>query len=140
MQAAPDRSVNGAPLRSVAAPRPVRGRIPELSGIEFTGRKSVEEYAKALRDLFRDLTAEIEFGSGELYEVLKRQDGHMLLMGLDVKIRAYRVRKRLDRLARITGGGAIESVAFYAEFRRQFIEALHEERKPKKIVRFDFEN
>lgn len=140
MAAMPDRTTNGAPLRSVAGPKPVRGRIPELSGIEFTGRRSVEEYAKALRDLYRDLTAEIEFGAAELYEVLKRQDGHILLMGLDVKIRAYRVRKRLDRLAHISGGGAIEAVAFYAEFRRQFVEALHEERKPKNVVKFDFED
>lgn len=140
LNAVPDRTVDGAPARSVAGPKPVRGRIPELSGIEFTGRKSVEEYAKALRDLMRDLTAEIEFGASELYEVLKRQDGHLLLMGIDVKIRAYRVRRRLDRLAHITGGGAVEAVAFYAEFRRQFMEALHEERQQKKIVRFDFEN
>lgn len=136
----PDRTTNGAPLRSVAGPKPVRGRIPELSGIEFTGRRSVEDYAKALRDLFRDLNAEIEFGGQELYEVLKRQDGHVLLFGIDVKIRAYRVRKRLDRLAQIAGGGAVEAVAFYAEFKRQFIEALHEEKQAKKQVRFDFED
>lgn len=106
-----------------------RGRIPELSGIEFTGHESVKDYAGTLRGLFRDLAFEVEFGRGELYEVLSRQSGHPLLMGIDVKLRARRVCKRLDRLAALMGGGVTESVAFYREFRQQFAPAIQPPRK-----------
>jgi hypothetical protein len=117
-----------------------RGRIPELSGIEFTGKASVEAYAKALRNLFRDLSFEVEFGSGELYQVLARQNGHPLLMGLDVRLRARRVCRRLDRLARLMGGGCVESVAFYAEFRRQFSPAITPARQQHRTPAFDWDN
>lgn len=111
-----------------------RSRIPELSGIRFSGDEDVIAYAEALRNLFRDLSWEIEFGSGELYAVLSRQGGHPLLMGLDVRLKARRVCRRLDRLALLMGGGAVESVAFVREFRRQFAEIL-ENRKAKKDPR-----
>lgn len=141
MASAPDRTVNGAPLRSInggGAPA-VRGRIPELSGIQFTGKASVEKYARTLRDLFRDLAFEVEFGSGELYAVLSRQHGHPLLMGLDTRLRARRVCRRLDRLARLMSGGCVEAVAFHAEFRRQFEPAIAPQRQPKQ-QRFDWDN
>lgn len=118
----------------------VRGRIPELSGIEFTGHESVRDYAATLRGLFRDLAFEVEFGRGELYEVLSRQSGHPLLMGMDVKLRARRVCKRLDRLSRLMGGGVTESVAFYREFRQQFAPAIQPARRPDNNRAFNWEN
>jgi hypothetical protein len=137
--APPDRTANGAPLRTQNNGAPaVRGRIPELSGIQFTGKASVEKYAKSLRDLFRDLAFEVEFGSGELYAVLSRQSGHPLLMGLDVRIRARRVCRRLDRLARLMGGGCVEAVAFHAEFRRQFEPAIAPAQRRQQPRQFDW--
>jgi hypothetical protein len=118
----------------------VRGRIPELSGIEFTGHESVRDYAATLRGLFRDLAFEVEFGRGELYEVLSRQNGHPLLMGIDVKIRARRVCKRLDRLARLMGGGVTESVAFYRTFRQEFAPAIQPAKRPDNNRAFNWEN
>jgi hypothetical protein len=140
MASAPDRTVNGAPLRTQSnGAGTVRGRIPELSGVQFTGKASVEKYAATLRNLFRDLAFEVEFGSGELYAVLSRQQGHPLLMGLDVRLRARRVCRRLDRLSRLMGGGCVEAVAFYAEFRRQFEPAIAPQR-PRQPQRFDWDN
>jgi hypothetical protein len=118
----------------------VRGRIPELSGIEFTGHESVRDYAATLRGLFRDLAFEVEFGRGELYEVLSRQQGHPLLLGMDVRIRARRVCRRLDRLARLMGGGVTESVAFYREFRQQFAPAIQPAKRPDNNRAFNWEN
>ena len=118
----------------------VRGRIPELSGIEFTGAESVKDYAATLRGLFRDLAFEVEFGRGELYEVLTRQQGHPLLMGIDVRLRARRVCKRLDRLAALMGGGVTESVAFYREFRLQFAPAIQPPRQPSQQRAFDWDH
>jgi hypothetical protein len=117
----------------------VRGRIPELSGIEFTGHESVKDYAATLRGLFRDLAFEIEFGRSELYEVLSRQSGHPLLMGIDVKLRARRVCKRLDRAAALMGGGVTESVAFYREFRTQFAAAIQPDKKRTPPRAFNWE-
>lgn len=105
-----------------------RQRIPELSGIEFTGHESVRAYAGTLRGLFRDLSFELEHASGELFEVLRRQEGHPLLFGLDVRFRARRVAARLDRIARLMGGGSVESVAFYREFRKQFADVIRDKK------------
>jgi hypothetical protein len=114
-----------------------RDRIPELSGIEFTGHAAVTEYSKALRELLRDVSHEVEFGAEELYAVLSRQNGHPLLFGVDVKIRARKVVKRLHRVHELAAGGAIEAVKFYREFRMQFAEAINPPKKqPAKA--FDF--
>lgn len=115
-------------------------KVPELSGIEFDGHSSVRAYADAARKLFRDIAFELEFSSGELYAILSRQKGHPMLAGVDVKLRARRTCRRLDRMGQLASGGAIESVRFYAEFRRQFAPAIEPERVKKPAQAFDFEN
>jgi hypothetical protein len=113
-----------------------RQRIPELSGIEFTGHSSVARYAKELRALCRDLSDEVNYAAEELYAVLSRQKGHPLLAGIDVRMRARRVSRRLARVSDLQAGAVIEAVKFYAEFRAQFAEALN---PPKKQVRVQFD-
>lgn len=113
-------------------------KVPELSGIEFTGHSSLMAYAKAARQLFRDIAFELDFASGELYAVLCRQKGHPLLFGLDVRVRARRVCRRLDRMGQLASGGAIESVAFYREFRRQFAPVINPKPEREKRPEFDF--
>lgn len=115
-------------------------KVPELSGIEFTGHSSLVAYSKAARQLFRDITFELDFASGELYAVLCRQKGHPLLLGLDVRIRARRVCRRLDRMGQLSSGAAIESVAFYREFRRQFAAVINPDTGREKKREFDFED
>jgi hypothetical protein len=112
-------------------------RIPELSGIEFTGHASVAEYAKRLRNLCRDMSDETAMGSEELYAVLSRQKGHPLLAGIDVKLRARRVSRRLHRVADLMAGAQIETVKFYSEFRVQFADAINPPRR-KPAQQFDF--
>jgi hypothetical protein len=101
-----------------------RQRIPELSGIEFTGHVSVANYAQELRALMRDCADETRFGAEEIYAVLSRQEGHPLLLGVDVRVRARRVARRLHRVSELNAGAAVEAVRFYAEFRRQFADAI----------------
>ena len=116
-----------------------RNRIPELSGIEFTGHKSVVDYSKALREVERDLAHEADFAAEEIQAVLSSQRGHPLLMGVDVRLRARKVAKRLHRVAELHAGAAVEAVKFYAEFRRQFAEVINPpKRTPGKA--FDFED
>jgi hypothetical protein len=141
MASVPDRTVNGAPMRtSNNGVQTTRGRIPELSGIEFRQKSDIEKYGRTLRGVFRDLSFEIEYGSAELYAVLSRQSGHPLLFGLDTRLRARRVCKRLDRLAVLMGGGCVESVAFVAEFRRQFEPAIAPRQNQPKARKFDWDN
>jgi hypothetical protein len=116
-----------------------RSRVPELSGIEFKGHASVVEYSKALREINRDLSFEADFGAEELYAVLSRQRGHPLLFGLDVRLRARKVCKRLHRVSELNGGAAVEAVKFYQEFRLQFAEAITPSKKPPRDA-FDFDD
>jgi hypothetical protein len=102
----------------------VKQRIPELSGIEFRGHASVSEYSSTLRALMRDIAYEIDFAAEEIYAVLSRQKGHPLLLGLDVKLRARKVAKRLHRAQECVTGAGIEAVKFYREFRLQFAEVI----------------
>lgn len=116
---------------------PAKQRIPELSGIEFTGHASISEYSKALRSLMRDIAFELDFAAEEIQAVLSRQRGHPLLMGIDVRLRARRVAKRLCRAQELCAGTAVEAVKFYQEFRKQFAEVISP-RKAKPAKAFDF--
>jgi hypothetical protein len=110
-------------------------RIPELSGIEFTGHASVATYSGELRSLLRDVAYEIDFAAEEIQAVLARQKGHPLLLGLDVRLRARKVAKRLHRAQECVTGGAVEAVKFYREFRKQFAEVI----APPKQTRASFD-
>jgi DNA-binding phage protein len=117
-----------------------RSRVPELSGIEFTGHSSVRAYAEAARKLFRDVAHEFGFSAEELYAVLSHQKGHPLLAGVDVRLRARRVCKRLERMEQLAAGISVESVHFYREFKRQFDEAINPEKAKKPPRAFDFDD
>lgn len=114
-----------------------RQRIPELAGIEFTGHTAVAAYAKELRALCRDMSDEANYAAEELFAVLSRQKGHPLLAGMDVRIRARRVARRLQRVSDLMAGGSVEAVKFYAEFRAQFADAINPPKQRVK-VQFDF--
>jgi hypothetical protein len=117
-----------------------RGRIDELSRIEFDGAKAVTRYSKTAKELLKDFTRELEFSADEFEAVMREaaRNGHPLLMGLDVKWRARRVSKRLRRAADCTQGAVAEVVRFHAAFRREFAEVLNP--TPKKKRKFDFED
>lgn len=117
-----------------------RQRIPELESIEFTGAASIADYSKELRNLARDLSHETGTAAQELQAVLSRQRGHPLLMGIDVRLRARKVTKRLDRASECFAGGAVEAVKLYAEFRVQFADAINPRPAKKDPRRFDFDD
>jgi len=121
------------------ADRPNASTVPELSGIEFDGHAAVHAYAEAARKLFRTIAQELGFSAEELYAVLSHQKGHPLLAGVDVRLRARRVCRRLERMEQLAAGASVEAVHFYREFQRQFDEAIHPQarRQPRP---FDFDN
>lgn len=112
-----------------------RGRIGELERIEFTGAEAISEYARVMRALARDLTAELVQAADEVEAVLSRQHGHPLLFGLDCRFRARRVAARLLRGAEAAGGIAVEAVKFNVEFRTAFADVL----QPRRQRRPDFD-
>jgi hypothetical protein len=114
-----------------------RTRIPELRGIEFTGHASIKRYSSKLREVQRDLAMELDWGAEELYAVLCAQKGHPLLAGLDIRLRARRVCRRLNRIAELNAGAAVEAVRFYAQFRQEFQDVIAPG-KPKPKKNFDF--
>lgn len=111
-------------------------KIPELSAIPFTGARSITEYSKAGRALCRDLGMEFEFAADEVYGALcASQKGHPALFGVDVKLRARRVRNRLRRASELQKAAGVEVVKFHTQFRREFIDLLQ---PPKRRPKFDF--
>jgi hypothetical protein len=117
-----------------------RKRIPELESIEFTGASSLAEYSRALRNLSRDIANETEFAAEELLAVLSKQKGHPLLAGIDTRLRARRVAKRLYRASELYLGGAVEAVKLYQEFRKQFTDVIKPKASKKPARLFDFDD
>jgi hypothetical protein len=114
-------------------------RIPELSNIPFTGARSITAYSQAGRGICRDLAMEFDMGADEVYGALvASQKGHPGLFGVDVKIRARRVRNRLRRASEHAKAAGVEVVKFHAQFRQEFADVLNppKTRKPK----FDFKD
>jgi hypothetical protein len=114
-----------------------RSRIPELKGIEFTGHASIKQYSIKLRQLQKELAHELDYAAEELYAVLCAQKGHPLLAGLDIRLRARRVQRRLSRCAELNAGAAVEAVRFYQQFRTEFQDVI-KPAKPERRKNFDF--
>jgi hypothetical protein len=112
-------------------------RIPELEVIEFKGAASIAEYSKKARVLGRDQAAEFGMASEEIRAVLSAQKGHPLLLGADVKIKARRVSRRLQRMAELAQGISVEAVKFNNEFRLQFADVITPRKKPNKSFNFN---
>lgn len=116
-----------------------KNRIPELAEIPFTGSKSITEYSQAGRAICRDLTIEFEMASEEVYAALTAsQKGNPLLFGMDVRIRARRVKKRLQRAGEHTKAAGAEMVAFHNQFRKEFADVLNPPKQTKRP--FDFKD
>ena len=108
-------------------------RIAELSGIEFEGAKDITVYAKAGREVCRDLAMELEAAAEMVLGVLSRQQGHPLLFGIDVRIRARKVSRRLQRAAECAQGAGVEVVKFRSEFRYQFANVINPQKVKSKF-------
>jgi hypothetical protein len=100
-------------------------RIKELAEIEFKG--SLEEafgmYADELQKLSRRLVFELEMAANDSRAAMSRLHGHWWLLGLDAKVQARIVAKRLTRAQEQAAGLAVEARAFKTAYRRQFIAA-----------------
>lgn len=104
-----------------------------LDVIEFDGSESVAAYALASRDYTRALCQEYEGAADDLYGILcELGTGHPLAFGIDVKLRARKVAKRLERMAEMASWIAVESVKLNLEYRKQFAELVAPEKTRKR--------
>ena len=104
-----------------------------LDVIEFDGSESVAAYALASRDHNRALAQEYEGAADDLYGLLKEiGTGHPLAFGIDVKRRAAKVAKRLERMSEMASWVAVESVLLNAEYRKQFSELVAPDKTRKR--------
>ncbi|XKK40245.1 hypothetical protein HFP72_05980 [Nocardiopsis sp. ARC36] len=100
-------------------------RMDEMAEIEFFGPVGTQviRYARTSRRFARDLAAELESAAHDARVAMGGLKGHPALLGLDVKIRARRVSRKLKRAKELAQGISAESVKFAAEYRKQFIHA-----------------
>ncbi|MEV4837806.1 hypothetical protein AB0K05_25010 [Nonomuraea sp. NPDC049486] len=104
--------------------------VAGLDGIEFDGSESVAAYALKARDHTRALSQEFEGAGDDLYGILcELGKGHPLAFGIDVKLRARKVAKRLERMAEMASWVAVESVLLNQEYKKQFAELVAPEKK-----------
>lgn len=98
-------------------------RIKELAEIEFEGslEEAFGEYADQLQKLARKLVFELEMAANDSQAAMSRLHGHPLLFGIDARMQARLVARRLKRAKEQAEGLAVEARAFKTAYRTQFL-------------------
>jgi hypothetical protein len=101
----------------------VSRRISELAEVEFEGSlgEAFAEYSRRAQKLARALSFELEMAETDAQAAMSRLSGHPLLFGIDAKVRARRVAKRLRRARELADGTATEASQFIRTYRRWFL-------------------
>lgn len=98
--------------------------IDELAGIEFRGSLEVAtyEYGRQLYVLGRRLAMELEMAAGDCEAAMVGLHGNPLLFGMDAKLKARRVARRLRRAQDAAYGMAEEGRRFHAAYVQHIID------------------
>ncbi|RJL19585.1 hypothetical protein [Bailinhaonella thermotolerans] len=100
-----------------------RRDITELSSVEFTG--SLEQafcaYGKSLTLLADRWGGELDIAAVDAEAAMSSMKGHWFLFGLDTRIRARRVAKRLVRARDLAAALAEEGEWFPRTYRKHFL-------------------
>ncbi|GAA3801700.1 hypothetical protein GCM10022226_21910 [Sphaerisporangium flaviroseum] len=99
-----------------------RRDITELSTIEFTGSLGAAflAYGKQLTELAERWGLELEIAAVDAEAAMGSMKGHLLLFGLDSKVRARRVAKRLKRAQELTAAMAEQGQLLHRTYRKHF--------------------
>lgn len=112
--------------------------IPELDAIELTGAAALKQYAGEARRIQRAMATQLEMASEEIYAVLCASgQGNPLLLNIDVKIKAKRVRARLRRASKAASESSIECTRMWVQFVREFGDVIKPQKKQSK-QKFDW--
>lgn len=97
-------------------------RIRELAKIEFKGRlgEAFAEYSREGERLGRKFAFELEIAASDSRAAMETLRGHPLLFGLDARIKARRVAKRLARAQELAAGMASEIDRFSRSYNKHF--------------------
>ncbi|GLZ15852.1 hypothetical protein Acsp04_60870 [Actinomadura sp. NBRC 104425] len=97
--------------------------IDELAGVEFGGSLAIafELYARELFTIARAWQHELDMASSDAEAAMSELHGHPLLFGLDAKVKARRVARRLKRAQALAHGLAEEAQRFNRAYRRHFL-------------------
>lgn len=100
--------------------------ISELATVEFTGslNEAFYIYGNNLQGLGRRLAFELEMGASDSEAMIGRLRGHPLLLGMDVRVRARYVAKRLKRAHELAEGLVKEGEKFHRDYTRHFVERV----------------
>ncbi|MET8140397.1 hypothetical protein ABZU32_08830 [Sphaerisporangium sp. NPDC005288] len=103
-----------------------QARLDEIAGIEFHGKVPVKitAYTIATQQFAHDLARELDAAEAAAEEAMNQLKGHPLLMGVDVRARAWRVARHLRDARELALGISAEAVKFNLQFRQEFLEAL----------------
>jgi hypothetical protein len=98
-------------------------RLDKMGDIVFEGAigKQIAAYGLSTQKFGHDLAAELEEAARLAGKAIRQLDGHPLLLGIDLRLRARVVTRHLRRgaeLARETSG---EAVKFTLAYRREFL-------------------
>ena len=101
--------------------------IRELAEIPFRGSLQVqfEEYATALYAISRAWSLELAMAAADAEAAMTELHGNPLLFGLDARIKARRVAKRIKRAQELANGLAEEAEKFSKAYMRHFVEAAN---------------
>ncbi|WP_182876115.1 hypothetical protein [Microbispora sp. H10670] len=96
--------------------------ITELSTIEFTGSlgEAFHAYGKQLTALGERWGVELDIAAVDAEAAMSAMKGHLLLFGLDSKVRARRVAKRLKRARDLAAALAERGEDFPRSYRKHF--------------------
>lgn len=98
-------------------------RIDELD-VEFAGSltEAFRAYSRELYALARRWQFELDMAASDSRAAMESLQGHPLLLGLDVRLKARRVSSRLKRAQALAHGLAEEARRFDRAYRRHFLE------------------
>lgn len=99
-------------------------RIDKLGDIAFGGQvgKQVAKYAKETQRLGHDLAYTLDNDKARARKAMLKLHGHPLLAGVDVRIRARMVTRKLKRARELARGISAEAVKYQMEYRKQFLD------------------
>ncbi|REE96640.1 hypothetical protein [Thermomonospora umbrina] len=97
--------------------------ITELSNVEFTGSLGAAflAYGRALEEIGDRWATELEIAAVDAEAAMSSMKGHVLLFGLDSKVRARRVAKRLKRAQELARSMAAKGDSFHRSYRKHFL-------------------
>ncbi|GLZ15652.1 hypothetical protein Acsp04_58870 [Actinomadura sp. NBRC 104425] len=99
--------------------------IEELARIPFRGslQAQFEMYGRELYTIARAWAHELEMAASDAEAAMTELHGNPWLLGLDAKIKARKVAKRIKRAQEMADGLAQEAQRFYKSYLKQFVEA-----------------